>query len=48
VPQDHDFVMGDNRADWCDSRLWGAVPGDDVIGKVVLRYWPPDRVGRLR
>ena len=45
VPQGRYFVMGDNRADSCDSRFWGTVPRSDIIGKVFLRVWPPSRIG---
>ncbi len=37
--------MGDNRASSCDSRVWGTVPRDDLIGPVFLTYWPPNRLG---
>lgn len=39
------FVLGDNRARSCDSRRWGVVPRDSIIGRVDIRYWPPNRIG---
>ena len=47
VPANTYFVMGDNHADSCDSRMWGSVPKSDIIGKVFLRIWPLSRVGFL-
>jgi signal peptidase I len=40
VPQDSLFVMGDNRNESSDSRAWGPVPMDLVVGKAVVIYWP--------
>jgi signal peptidase I len=44
VPPGSYFMMGDNRAQSCDSRTWGAVPRDKLIGIVFFVYWPPDRI----
>jgi signal peptidase I len=41
------FVMGDNRRLSKDSRDFGAVDDEAVIGKAVLRFWPPSRFGFL-
>jgi signal peptidase I len=45
IPPGHYFFMGDNRQWSCDSRKWGTVPRANLIGKVVARYWPPQRIG---
>ena len=39
VPSGEFYVLGDNRADSCDSRYWGAIKGVSIIGKVVLVWW---------
>jgi signal peptidase I len=45
IPPDHYFFMGDNRAESCDSRVWGTVPRSNLIGEVFFVYWPPNRIG---
>jgi signal peptidase I len=44
VPPGQYFFMGDDRAFSCDSRTWGTVPRDSLIGRVMLTYWPLDRI----
>jgi len=39
VPPGEFYVLGDNRADSCDSRYWGPLKGSSIIGKVVLTFW---------
>lgn len=39
IPKDRYFVLGDNRANSCDSRYWGTISGPSVVGRVVAIIW---------
>ena len=47
VGDDQVFVMGDNRGDSSDSRTFGAVHEDDIVGRAFLRVWPLSAIGFL-
>lgn len=47
VPEGELWVMGDNRENSADSRYFGAIPEDSVIGICVMRYLPINRIGIL-
>lgn len=44
IPKEMYLMMGDNRSQSCDSRVWGLVPRSSIIGEVFLTYWPPSRI----
>jgi signal peptidase I len=46
VTEGNYFVLGDNRSNSCDSRAWGLVPRDSIVGRVVAVYWPFRRIAR--
>lgn len=48
IPEEQLFVLGDNRCNSEDSRFFGFVPVQNVVGKALFIYWPPQRLGLVR
>jgi len=44
VPENCFFVLGDNSENSMDSRYWGFVPNENLVGKVFVIHWPPSRI----
>ena len=42
LPPGEFYMLGDNRADSCDSRYWGPITGSSIVGKAVLTFWHDD------
>ena len=47
IPNNHYFMMGDNRGNSQDSRYWGFLPEEMIIGRAIIRFWPPKRLKLL-
>ena len=48
LPKDSYFALGDNSDDSADSRMWGNVPEDNLLGPGLMVYWPLEHWGLMK
>lgn len=48
ISPSHYFVMGDNRTHSSDSREWGEINREEIVGRAFFRYWPPEVFGPIK